>query len=375
MIELGATFLNWQPTLWDNALYRSLLAVVGAEVLLSAVQVSWLLVTTYRVRITQAHLQRCRQALGDLSQILAAGDEEQALWIARAQRYSKIVRRRYLQEQIARPSLRIFPRKRLAQLYDRLDLRKQDLKMMRSSRWSKRLIGLRNLSQVATIQEKEAILRLRGDRYPIRLVVAQTIGQIGTTAEVIAVLSDLGLSRRIMEQPILSILRGVSAPVFSSLVDRWHTLQSPWLRRVILLAAGSREPCAAYRLLAAAAYDQDIDVRTAACLAAAELGVPEADRHIVKLLDDRQWQVRAQAAKALGKLGGPEAAAGLAASMCDASFWVRQNAAQALSALGHVGRRMLEDIAADSVDRFAADAALQQLQLQEFSSLRQRAAA
>jgi HEAT repeat protein len=178
-----------------------------------------------------------------------------------------------------------------------------------------------------------------------------------------------------MQQPLFTLLKSIPQPVFSGLVERWHAIQAPWLQRVVMIVAASRQPDSAGTLLPAAAASPDLVLRAGACEAANRdtIALPTSDDlvdrangqlDLAKMLGDPRWEVRAQAAKALGRLGLTDAAQPLGEALRDSSFWVRQNAAAALVSLGEVGQQVLENVVAAHDDRFAVDAACQHLQAQ-----------
>ena len=103
------------------------------------------------------------------------------------------------------------------------------------------------------------------------------------------------------------------------------------------------------------------DWRLAASSALEHTGSDAAVAPLLTALDDPAWSVRARAAVALGALADSSVGPSLALLLTDRVWWVRQNAAEALVGLPG-GADILLD-ALDSPDRFAVDAALNQLTL------------
>jgi HEAT repeat protein len=104
-----------------------------------------------------------------------------------------------------------------------------------------------------------------------------------------------------------------------------------------------------------------MEVRIGACIAASTYTQDQVGRMLKDLLYDEAWQVRAQAAKALGSLGDNSIIPILSSALVDKSFWVRQNAAASISALGPEGLKALGEVLSSGKDRFAVDAAAQEL--------------
>lgn len=101
------------------------------------------------------------------------------------------------------------------------------------------------------------------------------------------------------------------------------------------------------------------DWRVAAASALEHTGSEAAVEPLRRALRDHEWRVRARAATALSGMADPRVAGDVARLLTDEVWWVRQNAATALGSIP--GGRALLVAALDGPDRYAADAALNQL--------------
>jgi hypothetical protein len=99
--------------------------------------------------------------------------------------------------------------------------------------------------------------------------------------------------------------------------------------------------------------------RLAAASALGRVGTDAARDPLLRALGDESWEVRARAVRALAVLSDASVGAGVARLLSDPMWWVRQNAAETLAEIPDGTDHLL--LAIDSTDRFAADAALNQL--------------
>jgi hypothetical protein len=100
-------------------------------------------------------------------------------------------------------------------------------------------------------------------------------------------------------------------------------------------------------------------LRLAAASALARVGTDAATLPLLRAFTDESWEVRARAVRALATLADASVGADVARLLSDPEWWVRQNAAESLAEIPGGKDHLLAAI--DSTDRFAADAALNQL--------------
>ncbi|MCX7973679.1 MAG: HEAT repeat domain-containing protein [Candidatus Aminicenantes bacterium] len=105
------------------------------------------------------------------------------------------------------------------------------------------------------------------------------------------------------------------------------------------------------------ATHSDKEVRIKVARALGRLLIPESYPVLLRLLEDEAWEVQAQAAKSLGKLKNPEAIPYLSQGLTSPFFHVRRNSAYALAMMGEEGKKVLEALAHQNKDHYAADVA------------------
>lgn len=349
----------WLDRIFDDPFLGLLWVFLVVETLLIVPQILFLLLRARQATVNDEVSARFEDEVG--SRLLPSMADEGALdtWQAEAEGYPDEVVRAFLARYILTTSGRI--RARLVKLYKDLGLLDKDLAQLRSVVWQKRMRGLRQLSVVATHDERDAILNLRRDRPEIRLLAAHIIARIGDTEDVLDLLVGWDGVRRLEEHPLKRMLHNVPRPVFSELAASWDKLDSPAVRRMVLETASQTDPTAAARWLPTAALDPDKEVRIGACIAAGRLRSGTAKEVLIRLMVAPEWEVRAQAARALGQLGAPETTGILVQGLRDRSFWVRRNASTALSSMGELGRETLKETALGDEDRFARDTAREAL--------------
>lgn len=347
-------------TLWLDPVYRLLTAVTLALMLMLTVQVAVLLVLAWRRRRREIDGLRIQEALRDGFHEgfeTMAGREE---WIERARRFSPSVVRDFLLTYIEASDGR--HRQRLTEAYEALGLLDDDIARSSSGWWHQRTLAVRRLMVLSAPKSRQALLDRRRDVYAVRMLAAQAIARLGNVEDLLLVLRELKLPRRLMEQPLHALLKQLEPEAIARLVTQLDTFEDERVQRVVLVEAASMAPEACRARLTWAASSDAVETRVGAAVAAGALLSGDRVFLLQSLLEDDAWQVRAQAARSLGLCGDRRAAPDLVVALSDPSFWVRQNAAAALSALGTTGRAQLESAAAQSEDTFAGDAARQELQ-------------
>lgn len=107
----------------------------------------------------------------------------------------------------------------------------------------------------------------------------------------------------------------------------------------------------------------DTEVRIAAASSLGRVGTMATIPRLIAAGGDDDWRVRARVASSLGDLGAAEALPLLESLLEDPGWWVRQNAARSLARLPGGEEALLA--ALECPDRFAADAAREQLELMD----------
>jgi len=359
MNGFGTTVFSWMDVLWTRPLCRVLLILVMAEVAIVSAQIAWLLLLTVRARRRARVETRFREEMQPFFFYTLDAPEYTDEWVRKARKYPEDVVRSYLGAFILRTTGPY--RDRVNGLYRAMGFLGKDLTDLSSRRWHRRMLALRRLLHVATGTEKEAILQRKGDVYPVQVMAASILGRVCEAEDLVIFLNGLAMPRRMMEQPVYSLLKGIPGPTFLGLMGQFDEIRNPSVRRILLILSATQNPSACQQWLHAAGTDPNMEVRIGACVAAGILPSETSTQLLLDRLSDTKWEVRAQAAKALGEIKDATTLDALARTLRDRSFWVRQNAARAMLELGETGRARLHSATQDP-DRFAADTARQELE-------------
>lgn len=358
---------QWLHDTWADPLYRVLLVALAVETALLGVQVAWLLLQTAHVRRRIRQAQRFEKELGPRFPAALHQADERVRWIRDASAYPAEILREFIDGTLQ--TLTSDARAQVVEIYRDLGLLRRDLAESRSRSWRRRLLAVRRLSLMPDAEVWEVLRARTRDIFPVRILAARALAERGMVDALVEVISHLPLNRRLMEQPLFHVLHQLPEAAWPALLARWHDIQAPQVRRVVLVAAARRHPQGCLALLGDAARDPNPEVRGGACQAAARLAGPTVEELVLSLARDPAWEVRAQAANALRSLRIPTALPLLKEALSDGQFWVRQNAAAAMGALGPEGREALESVVQSRQDPFAADAAQQEIQRMDQLSL------
>lgn len=366
---IGDDLLRLLPATWGaeawHPLTHLLAVAVGIVVAVVLAQILWLLAGLLLQSRARRRRERFRKELeGDLLEALDDPGRKRN-WIARSERYPSVLVRDSLEAHIL--ATRGAYRHELVKLYREAGLHRSDLRDLRSSRWQRRAMALRRLLFVADADDLDAILERKDDLQPIRLMAAFILGRVSEPTELLEILNHLRLPHRLMEQSIHSILAEADPRIVRGILSRWDQVRDPRLRRVLLVFAADRMPDACVPWLPVAAAHPDLEIRIGACVVAGRLPLPECSDLLASLLQDPHWQVRARAARAAAGRQDDALVAPLRRGLRDPFFWVRQNAAASLRALGEEGFHALSAVARRDPDRFAMDAARQELQRRDLT--------
>lgn len=346
--------------LWENDVYRAVIVFIFAELLLLTTQWIWLVLREGQRTLREKRLVRFEAELGESFFDALMDPDDAQKWVKQAGRYSESTIRAYLE-----PRIRVLAGDTLdaaTQLYRELGLVARDVRMMRSPMWHRRVLAMRRLVFVAGPNERPVLLATEGDHRAVALMAAQGLARIGSGDDVAAVLKNVDVPRRLMEQPVFVLLNSLKPEQFDRLLDLYDTIRSDSLKKIVMIAASRRQCAACGELIGRAANSESMEMRLGAAMASANLSDVESEGKLIRLLQDPVPEVRALAARGLGRRRSLAALQHLVDVSADRSFWVRQNVAAALGALGDVGRGELERIANSSVDHFASDTARQELE-------------
>ena len=346
--------------LWANPLYRAMLSIIIAELVLVSALIVWLGIQAKR----QQRQERARQQfLEELEAPFfeALGDEESLRrWMERAQAHPRPFVRDFLTRFLLQT--RGQSHDLLVELYHEYDYVADDHQQAASVQERKRIEALRRLYVVATPADREVLLEHGRDDHLSRILAAQSLARVGEPADIVEVLHDLEVRTNLMEAPVFAVLDALDVDGLRYVFTRWQQFESPRMRRILLVTAAEKGLAEAEAALGQAFESEEVEVRIGACAAAAVMVDRKTLELLIGALDDADWQVRARAAKSLGRRRELDAVAPLAEALKDRAFWVRQDAATALRLLGDPGLERLDEVATHSDDRYAAEAASQELQ-------------
>ncbi|CAN5895729.1 hypothetical protein BH23ACT5_BH23ACT5_07480 [soil metagenome] len=230
---------------------------------------------------------------------------------------------------------------------------------------SSRLRAVSSLVSLAEGRHLEDLRALLADRNPhVRVNTVRALARLGDAESVPTVL-DLATRAEPWE----------AARMADSLVEMGQPAVAPlraWVEQEANRPGGSVEVVALAARLLGLIGDPDaeptlicllassqVDWRVAAASALEHAGSDSAIEPLRRALADDEWQVRARAATALSAMAHPGVASEVAQLLTDENWWVRQNSASALDSIP--GGQAMLIAALDGPDRFAADAALNQL--------------
>jgi hypothetical protein len=344
----------------ENPIYRVILFFMLTAFTLLLVEMFWLTIRAIiRTRLNSAHFRfdeqlapRFYSALDDLFEL-----EE---WLTHGRRFPEETLRRFLEPRILSTTGEL--RKKIIAVYVQVGLLELDLKRAHSRFWHNRMLAMRRLAFVAGPEHQALLLKLGQDSHALKVLAALALGRIGSPEFVVKVFEDMELPRRLMEQPIHTMLKQMDGDRFEALMEHWGAVHSPTIRKILMQVAATKAPGTAAHWFGEAENDETLEVRMGVASAAGQMATEESLVLLLRLLQDPDFEVRAAAARALGKRRELTTLENLAEAMHDSAFWVRQNAAAAMTGMGRLGLERLQEIVADSDDKYAADSAQQELE-------------
>lgn len=228
-----------------------------------------------------------------------------------------------------------------------------------------RLQALSALVNLAGPRHMDALRRLVDDRNPhVRVNAVRGLARLGYI-EAIPHILDVATRVKPWEAArTADALREMGPPAVGPVV-KWIEAESTKPQpsvSVVTLAArllGLIGDSVAEPVLVSLLRSKVPDWRIAAASALEHTAADTATDALLTALGDDDWRVRARAVVALGTIGDPATVEEVAVLLGDEKWWVRQNAADALARIPEGVPRLF--VALHSDDRFAADAALNQL--------------
>lgn len=226
---------------------------------------------------------------------------------------------------------------------------------------------LRALSSLVDLADSRHIPYLREclseENGHVRVNAVKGLARLGDANSIDRIL-DLAVTSRPWEAARMADALAEMGSIAVEPISRWVGTARAREEARGVVALGARvlgligDPAAEALLIELLASDRP-GWRLAAASALEHTGSDKAVEPLLTALQDTDWQVRARAAVALGALADSVVAPAVARLLTDKVWWVRQNAAEALLAVPGGTDQLV--IALDSPDRFAVDAALNQL--------------
>ncbi|AWV88352.1 HEAT repeat domain-containing protein [Bradymonas sediminis] len=359
---MSETLLIFWEILWSTPLYRGLIILIAAELVVVGALIAWMIFQSAR-QMRQGRAKRLfMEALeDDFFEALGEPTPERLRgWMERAAKFEPSLVQDFLASVLLHTRGAAYDA--LIVLYHEFGYAEQDRAASRSKNALKRLRALRRLYVLGSAEDRPVLLEQAGAEYLAQVLAMQTLARVGQPEDIVALLQVTRLYSQMMEEPVQAVLSKLPPESLRYVFARWQQFECGRVRRLLLTVAAEQRLEGVSELLAPAARSEDMEVRIGACQAAGSLqGRPSFDL-LLSALDDPTWQVRARAARALGRRQEPAAAAPLAQALKDRAFWVRQDAAGALGMLGAPGAEQLHHVAAYCDDRYAAESATQELQ-------------
>lgn len=359
---MAETLLIYWQILWSNPLYRGLLLLIAAELMVVGGLIGWMVFQSARQMRQARAKRRFLKALEDDFYVALSAAEPALLreWMAQAASFDTALVRRFLASVLLHTRGASYDI--VVGLYHEFGYAALDRAAIGARSPLKRLRALRRLYVLASPEDRSALLEQAEAGYLARLLALQTLARVGQAEDLVALLQVVRLYSQMMEEPVQAMFARLEGDTLGYIFARWRQFECGRVRRILLTMAAQKRLSGVSELLGAAARSEDLEVRIGACEAAGSLQGRSSFDLLLSALNDPTWQVRARAARALGRRREPAAAAPLAQALKDRAFWVRQDAAGALGRLGAAGEQQLAHVAEHCDDRYAAESATQELQ-------------
>lgn len=348
-------------TLWEEPLYRFIIQVTIAEIVMLALIMLGVIVVRQARILSERRRDKVAAALFDPLMHYLAGDRSLDETHALLRRFPKRIVCLEFEKYVMMLDGRALSRIRA--LYAALDLRTLGMNLAHSVYWWRRLEGVRLLGAAAGDDVVDILMDAVRDRSPVvRLAAVRSLGRIRSIKSIRPLLDMLSeaehMSRRQLAQTLVAFGTDVQPFLKRILVEVLDKDGDPHFLATVLevLALTGDVDCKGEVLLAM--QSDKLEVRIAAYKAATLLHLPLATQTLLKGIADSEWQVRAQAALAAGKMKDTRVIPELGACLSDRNWWVRNNAGTGLFNCGRRGIAELYRIAAESDDRFARDMAM-----------------
>jgi len=345
---------------WGEPIYQGLAIIVIVEVFFMLTQLTWLSLKQVNSNYLTYRSKTFALSLGATFWESLEDDKDLRKWVRKTKSYPYSIPRDFFQHHFK--FLLGDSKEKIIDIYRKLNFHKKDLKDLRAASWNKRMMALRRLSWVAKPSDKKLLMRLKDKGSLIRILAARILVEIGTPEDIVKMLKGVELTRRIMEQPFYAVFNDIPPEQYTGIMDHWRDFNGPIMQRILLISASEIIPDLCESWIEQAAEDESIELRIGACIAAGKLNSSSSLFLLLELIEDPDWRVRAQAVKALGARKVDTTIDNLAKCLRDPSYWVRQNAASALAKMGLMAMEKLKHLSENSDDKFARDAALQELE-------------
>jgi hypothetical protein len=244
-----------------------ILFFIVVECLLVIIQLIWLSVKVISQQYFAKSFEDFMLELGSDFLPSLKNPEEYTRWRKRAEAFHPSVVRDYIEKYFTSPQsdeLKDETIQKIRDFYTDMGFLMEDIRESQSIFWHRRLLAMRRLSRVATVNEKKYLLKRKSDKSVISTIAAQIVGKIGTADDILLFLKDRSLPKKLMEHPIFVFLKGISLDKFKIIMESFDQCRDGNIKKILLVTAALVDPPSCRKWLDFASKSPDIEVRIGA---------------------------------------------------------------------------------------------------------------
>jgi len=276
--------------------------------------------------------------------------------LALADRYAKYPR--VLTDVLLNYARSIWGRERakFSAVFDRA-LRAHFLSDVSSRRIIRRLRAARLIGFFADQADAEIIQGLLRDPPLVRMAAASAIAQSPSTDAIPMIFRAFETDDVTNANAYKNVLFSLQIRAENGIREALRKPLDQKKLEILIEIVGAIPICALAEDIAGFAGHPDKEVRLRVARTLGSLGLPDMLPVLLRLARDEAWEVVAQAVKSLGWLGSPQALDVVTHALFSRQWHVRFNAREALLNMGEAGISRLDQVAKQTLDRYAADMA------------------
>lgn len=336
--------------------YSSL--VLASFLVLVSISVGLFLTIIIRRAIVQYRerefLARYREIEAALLKLLGEPGVDGAL--ALADRYAKFPR--VLTEVLLNYARSLWggERAKLSAIFDRA-LRTHFQSDVSSRRLVRRLRAARLIGFFAAPTDAAVIQNLLRDPPIVRLAAANAIAQSPSIEAVPMIFQAFEMDDVTNAHAYKNVLFSLQIRAENGIREALRKPLAQEKLKILIEIVGAIPICALAEDIAGFAGHSDKEIRLRVARTLGNLSLPDMIPVLLRLARDEAWEVVAQAVKSLGRLGSSESLDILTQSLFSRQWHVRYNAREGLLNMGEAGISRLDQVAKQTLDRYAADMA------------------